>query len=127
VILLKPEEIDWIEADGDYMKFHVGGKTLLQRETMAALEARLDPALDPARFRRIHRSMIINLDRVAHLSPAFNGDHVVILKDGTRLRLSKGYQDRLHDWLRPARPPVQRPGRSVNVTSKPSWRIQFET
>ncbi|RME71046.1 MAG: DNA-binding response regulator [Verrucomicrobia bacterium] len=96
VIVLRAEEIDWIEADGDYMKFHVGGRSLLQRETMASLEARLDPLL----FRRIHRSTIVNLDRVAKLTTAYNGEHVVQLKDGTRLKVSKGYQEGLQEWLR---------------------------
>lgn len=96
VIVLKAGEIDWIEADGDYMKFHVGGRSLLQRETMASLESRLDSG----QFRRIHRSTIVNLDRVAKLSSAFNGEHLVQLKDGTRLKVSKGYQDGLQDWLR---------------------------
>ena len=89
-------EIDWIEAEGDYMKFHVGGKSHLMRETMAKLEARLDPK----RFVRIHRSTIVNLDRVRKLSPSFVGEYAVVLQDGTKLKLSRGYQDKLQSHLK---------------------------
>jgi two-component system LytT family response regulator len=98
IIFLKPDEIDWIEAEGDYMVFHVGGKTHLMRETMARLEARLDGK----RFVRIHRSTIVNIDRVRKLSPAFLGEYAVVLQDGTKLRLSRGYQERLQTWLKNA-------------------------
>ena len=96
IFFLKPGEIDWIEAEGDYMKFHVGGKSHLMRETMAKLEARLDPK----RFVRIHRSTIVNLDRVRKLSPSFVGEYAVVLQDGTKLKLSRGYQDKLQNHLK---------------------------
>lgn len=96
IFFLKPTEIDWIEAEGDYMKFHVGGKSHLMRETMARLEARLDPK----RFVRIHRSTIVNLDCVRKLSPSFVGEYAVVLTDGTKLELSRGYQDRLQTHLK---------------------------
>jgi two-component system LytT family response regulator len=96
IIFLKPTEIDWIEAEGDYMKFHVGGKSHLMRETMARLEARLDPK----HFVRIHRSTIVNLDRVRKLSPSFVGEYAVVLHDGTKLKLSRGYQERLQKLLK---------------------------
>lgn len=99
ILLFKPEEIDWVEAEGDYMKFHVGGKAHLMRETMARLEARLDPA----RFIRIHRSTIVNLDRVRKLSPSFAGEYVAVLQDGTKLRLSRSYHERLAELLAQAR------------------------
>lgn len=95
IFFLKAEEVDWIEADGDYMKFHVGPRAHLLRETMARLEARLDPR----RFVRIHRSAIVNLDRVRKLSPSFMGEYAVILQDGTKLKLSRGYHDRLATLL----------------------------
>jgi two-component system, LytTR family, response regulator len=95
---LKTDEIDWIEAEGDYMKFHAGGRAHLLRETMARLESRLDPR----RFIRIHRSTIVNVDRVRKMSPAFAGEYAVVLNDGTKLRLSRGYQDRLQEILRSA-------------------------
>ncbi len=91
IFFLRADEIDWIEAEGDYMKFHVAGKAHLLRETMARLEARLDPK----RFIRIHRSTIVNIDRVRKLTPAFAGEYAVVLADGTKLRLSRGYQERM--------------------------------
>lgn len=93
---LKVDEIDWIEAEGDYMKFHASGKSLLLRETMARLEARLDPR----RFVRIHRSTIVNIDRVRKLSPTFIGEYAVVLNDGTKLKLSRGYHERLQELLK---------------------------
>lgn len=99
IIFLKPEEIDWIEAEGDYMKIHVGPRTHLMRETMASLESRLDPQ----RFIRIHRSTIVNFDRLRKLTPSLAGDYAVVLQDGTRLRLSRGYHERLAPVLKLAR------------------------
>jgi two-component system, LytTR family, response regulator len=98
IFFLKAEEIDWIEAEGDYMKFHVGGRTHLMRETMARLEARLDPK----RFIRIHRSTIVNIDRLRKLSPSFAGEYAVILHDGTKLKLSRGYHERIAKLLKQA-------------------------
>ncbi|MBA3849486.1 MAG: DNA-binding response regulator [Opitutus sp.] len=95
---LKAEEIDWIEAEGDHMKFHAGGRVHLLRETMGNLEERLEPK----RFIRIHRSAIVNIDRVKKLSPSFAGEYAVILHDGTKLRLSRGYQGRLQELMRNA-------------------------
>lgn len=96
ILFLKAEEIDWIEAEGDYMKFHVGGRAHLMRETMARLEARLDPK----RFIRIHRSTIVNFDRLRKLSPSFAGEYAVILHDGTKLKLSRGYHERIAALLK---------------------------
>lgn len=96
IFFLKSDEIDWIEAEGDYMKFHAAGRAHLMRETMARLEARLDPA----RFVRIHRSTIVNIDRVQKLSPSFGGEYAVMLRDGTRLKLSRGYHERIARLLR---------------------------
>jgi two-component system LytT family response regulator len=96
IFFLKAGEIDWIEAEGDYMKFHVGGRAHLMRETMARLEARLDPQ----RFVRIHRSTIVNIDRLRKLSPSFGGEYVVVLHDGTKLKLSRGYHERIAALLK---------------------------
>lgn len=98
IYFVKAEDIDWIEAEGDYMKFHAAGRAHLLRETMANLEARLDAK----RFIRIHRSTIVNIDRVKKLSPSFAGEYAVILQDGTKLRLSRGYHDRLQELMRSA-------------------------
>jgi two-component system LytT family response regulator len=84
-------EIDWCEAAGNYVSLHVGPQTHLIRETMGRLEAQLDQQ----QFVRIHRSTIVNVDRIHELRSSFNGDHLVVLRDGTRLTLSRGYRDSL--------------------------------
>jgi two-component system, LytTR family, response regulator len=95
VFFLRPEEIDWVEAAGNYVKVHVGREDHLLRETMSALEGRLDAD----RFVRIHRSTLVNLDRVKELQPWFHGDYKVILRDGTELTLSRGYRPKLQELL----------------------------
>ena len=95
LFFLKTDEIDWIEAAGNYAKLHVGAQSHLLRETMISLEARLDPE----RFVRIHRSRIVNMERVQELQPWFNGEYVVILRSGTRLTLSRGYREKLQERL----------------------------
>lgn len=85
VVLISVDKIDWIEAADYYSRIHVGAETHLLRESLTSLEGRLDPA----RFFRIHRSAIINLDRMRELARGRGGRHFVILKDGTRLRLSR--------------------------------------
>ncbi len=91
VILLKAEEIDWVEAADNYVSLHVGAASHLLRETMNGLERRLPSD----RFLRISRSTIVNLDRVRELQPLFHGEYAVILTDGKRLSLSRSYRDRL--------------------------------
>ena len=99
VHFLKSSEIDWIEAADYYVKLHVSGKSHLLRETMSALESRLDPR----RFLRIHRSAIVNLDRVKELRTQTHGDCAVRLHDGTQLKLSRSGKEKLHSLLeRPA-------------------------
>jgi two-component system LytT family response regulator len=91
VLLLKVEELDWIEAAGNYVRLHSGAEEYLYRETLSRMEA----ALDPARFVRIHRSSIVNVDRIKELHPLFRGDYTVVLRDGRELTLSKSYRERL--------------------------------
>ncbi|HVG18598.1 MAG TPA: LytTR family DNA-binding domain-containing protein [Blastocatellia bacterium] len=95
VIFLRTEEIDWIEAEGNYVRLHVGKDSFLQRETISGLEARLDGR----EFPRIHRSTIVNIDRVQELRPWFQGDYCVILRDGTQLPLSRNYWEKLKQLL----------------------------
>lgn len=95
IVFLNVEEIDWIEAADYYVRLHTGGTTHLLRESMAQLEK----CLDPKRFARIHRSTIVNLDRVRELQPWFKGQHLVILEDGTRLTLSRSRRQRLEEAL----------------------------
>ena len=89
VLFLAPEEIEWIEAAGNYVRLHLGEEAHLFRETMTRMEARLDTR----RFVRIHRSRIVNTERIKELQPWFNGEYVVVLRNGTRLPLSRGYRD----------------------------------
>ncbi len=89
VVMLEAREIEWIDAAGDYMCIHAGGKTHIIRETMKALQTRLDPA----RFQRIHRSAIVNIDRVKELHPHSNGEYFLILDNGAELKLSRSYKD----------------------------------
>jgi two-component system LytT family response regulator len=84
-VFIRADQIDWIEADDYYAKLHVAGRTYLLRETMQSLASRLDPK----RFVRTHRSAIVNLDRIATLQPYFRGAHVLTLKDGTQVTLSR--------------------------------------
>ncbi|MGH7718705.1 MAG: LytR/AlgR family response regulator transcription factor [Gemmatimonadaceae bacterium] len=90
VFFVRVEDIDWIEADDYYARLHIAGlhiagRAHLIRETMQGLETKLDPK----RFVRIHRSAIVNIERIQGLQPYFRGAHVVTLKDGTRVTLSR--------------------------------------
>lgn len=89
--LLRTDEIIWIEAAGNYSRLHTAAGPHLIRCTLAGLEARLDPA----RFARIHRSHIVNLDQIRSLHPWSHGDWLVRLHDGTELMLSRRFRDRL--------------------------------
>ena len=91
VMFLRADEIEWVEAAGNYVRLHVGGESHLFRESMKNMEARLDNDL----FVRIHRSAIVNVDRIRELQPWFHGEYVVILHDGTRLMASRVFADRL--------------------------------
>lgn len=91
VFFLKTKEIDWIEAAGNYVKLHVGRESHMLRETMNGLESKLDPE----KFLRIHRSTLVNIDRIKELHPLFSGDYTVILQNGAELTLSRSYRDRL--------------------------------
>jgi two-component system, LytTR family, response regulator len=95
VFFLRAEDIEWIEAAGNYVKLHVGAETHVFRETMNSLEARLNPSV----FFRIHRSHIVNIERVRELQPWFNGEYVVFLTSGARLTLSRGYREKLQDRI----------------------------
>jgi two-component system LytT family response regulator len=94
-IFLGVDELHWIEAADYYVKLHTVSKTHLLRQSLQSLEARLDPA----RFFRIHRSALVNLDRVREVQALFRGDHVVILQDGTKLRLSRSRKEILETLL----------------------------
>ena len=91
MFFVKTTDIDWIEADRNYVRLHVGKTAHTIRERISHLEETLDPRV----FARIHRSTIVNLNRVREMQQWFSGDYVVVLEDGTRLRLSRHYRDRV--------------------------------
>jgi two-component system LytT family response regulator len=95
IYFVRIEDIDWIEAAANYVRLHVGKEDHLLRESLTGLEKKLDPA----HFVRIHRSTIVNLERIRELQPAFHGDYVIILRDGTELALSRGCRDKLEASL----------------------------
>lgn len=90
------DEIDWIEAADNYVRVHVGKEAHLMRETLQSLEKRLDPE----QFLRIHRSHVVNLERIRELRPIFHGDYLVKLTNGTELTLSRNYREKLLEPLR---------------------------
>jgi two-component system LytT family response regulator len=95
ISFLKVEEVDWIEAQGDYVRLHVTGKKHLIRERISELEQQLSSD----RFIRIHRSTIVNIDRIKEMQPLFYGEYAVVLHDGTRLTLSRSYRDKVFQRL----------------------------
>ena len=88
VTLVEVGDVDRLETAGNYVEVHVGARHHLLRETMASVEARLDPA----QFVRVSRSSIVNAGRVRELQPMFNGDFVVVLRDGTKVSGSRRYR-----------------------------------
>jgi len=90
--IVRLDEIDWFETEGNYVRIHAGRQSYLVRQTAAHLESQLDPR----RFVRIHRRYLVNLARVHEVQPWFGGDAVVVLKDGTKLRLSRTYREQFH-------------------------------
>jgi two-component system LytT family response regulator len=95
VIFIRTESIDWVEADGNYVRVRAGEEAHYLRETLGSLESQLPPG----KFMRISRSVVVNLDRVKELQPLFYGDYSVILRDGSKLNMSRNYRDRLESIL----------------------------
>jgi two-component system LytT family response regulator len=92
---VRTADIDWIDAEGDYVRLRVGKTSHVLRTTMHRIESQLDPA----RFVRIHRSTIVNLERVKELKPSYRGEYVAVLHDGTTLKLSRGCREVLESRL----------------------------
>jgi two-component system LytT family response regulator len=92
VFFLKPSQVDWVEADGKHVKLHAGRETHVVRQQLK----RLEPRLAPHGFVRVHRSAIVNVDRIKELEPWFHGEYVVVLKDGTKLTSSAAHSEALH-------------------------------
>ena len=95
VFFLSTQEVDWIEAEGNYVRIHSASKSYLIRETISNLETELDPK----EFLRIHRSTIVRIDRIQELQTWFHGEYRVLMRDGSELMLSRTYRDRLQEVL----------------------------
>lgn len=93
--ILRVDDVDWLEAAGNYVKLHARDETFLVRATLTSFEERLDPEA----FLRIHRSVIVRKDRIRELEPLLQGDYVLILQDGTRLTTGRSYRSRIVDFL----------------------------
>ena len=91
-VFIRTEQIDWIEAERNYIRLHVGGRSYLMRENLS----RIASALDPAKFCRIHRSTIVNIDRIQAVESLFRGEYLVVLHDGTKLTSGRSYRRNLH-------------------------------
>jgi two-component system LytT family response regulator len=98
ILFIRIDDIDWIEAVDNHVRLHVGPRTHLVRGTLTALERRL-PA---SKFLRTHRSVIVNVHRIAEIQPWFGGDYVIILADGTRHTSGRSYRQKVHDFVRRA-------------------------
>lgn len=97
LLVVPVEDIDWIESAGNYVRLHMGRENHMMRETISHLETRLDGR----RFVRVHRSIIVNIERIRELRPLFNGDHKIVLHDGKLLPLSRSYAPTLLAHLEP--------------------------
>ncbi len=93
--ILDMDEIDWIESAGNYVRVHAVGEVHRVRGTLNGIHHRLDPE----RFLRIHRTIIVNVDRIRQVTPHPHGDGAVVLRDGTRLNLSRGCRPGVQRFL----------------------------
>ncbi len=101
IVILRTAEIDWIESAGNYVTLHCGPESHLVRETMAEIAGKLDGRT----FVRIHRSSIVNIDRIEEIQPSFHGEYDVILKTGARLVLSRTYSEKFKKTFSTIAPP----------------------
>lgn len=95
IFFVRVKDIDWVEGDGNYVRLHSGGKSHLVRETLKSIEARLDPK----RFLRVHRSSIINVDRIVSLEPYFHGEYVITMRDGAKVTSSRSHSEAVRSLL----------------------------
>ena len=97
-LLLQPEQIEWVEAERDYVRLHQGSESFLVRSSMN----RLSELLDPRDFMRVHRSTLVNLNHVSEMRALNSGDYEILLDNKTRLLMSRGYRGALQQLLRTA-------------------------
>lgn len=117
---VKVADIDWIEASRNNVVLHVGKASRFYHDTMQGMEEKLDRR----RFLRIHRSSIVNIERVREIEPWFNGDYVVILRDGTKLTLSASYRSALKAFRKPVAPGAE--GRELPEEAAESRAVAAE-
>jgi two-component system, LytTR family, response regulator len=91
ILILKTKDIKWMKAEGNYIRLHSGTNAYLLRGTLSGIASKLNPHI----FKRIHRSIIVNINCVKELQPWFHGEYKVILDDGTQLMLTRNYKDAL--------------------------------
>ncbi len=91
IMLINTKDIEWIEAAGDYVALHHNGRKPLMNESMNKMESQLDPS----KFMRIHRSAIVNIEKIKHLEPYFNGEFYLVLSDGTKVKSSRRYKHKI--------------------------------
>ncbi|HVT39346.1 MAG TPA: LytTR family DNA-binding domain-containing protein [Gemmatimonadaceae bacterium] len=96
MLFVRAEEIDWLDAQANYVRLHVAGRAHLLRDTMTAMDGKLDPEV----FVRVHRSAIVNVDRIAQIEPHVHGELVITMKDGARLTTSATHSAKLRRLLR---------------------------
>jgi two-component system, LytTR family, response regulator len=94
-LLVDADEVDWVEAAGNYVRLRVGAQAHLLSETISGMEKRLDPR----KFLRIHRSRIVNVERIRLLRPLFHGEYEIVLKDGTLLNSGRNYREQIREAL----------------------------
>jgi two-component system LytT family response regulator len=95
IVLVPVEEIDWIEAEDNYVRLHVGAKSHLLRSTLADMESRLPPQ----RFLRVHRGAIVNVERMRELQPSTHGDFKILLRDGATVPMSRRFRSQVQERL----------------------------
>ena len=95
IVFLRTDDVQWFEGCANYVRLHAGKESHLMREKLGALDAKLDPR----KFVRIHRSSIVKIDQIKELRSSRDGEQVVILQDGSRHRLSRGYHERFQQIL----------------------------
>ena len=93
--LVEIDDIDWVDAAGDYMCVHVKGETLIMRSTLKSLMSRLDGD----KFKRIHRSTVVNLDRIVKATPLHKGEYILELDCDQQLKVSRNYREAIKRFL----------------------------
>jgi two-component system, LytTR family, response regulator len=96
MLFVRAGEIDWLDAQANYVRLHVAGRAHLLRDTMTSMDEKLDPEV----FVRVHRSAIVNVDRIAQIEPHVHGELVITMKDGARLTTSAAHSAKLRRLLR---------------------------